>query len=350
MKVWNLNINRGADGSKHLDLQIHGVIDGGWWDDGTGVVSAEIIGEMNKHLDAKTIGVRINSIGGSAFGGVAVYNALQSHPAEVTCTVEGLAVSAASLIAMAGKCTMGRGAMMMIHSPSTGVAGNANDLRKVADFLDKVQSSLATIYTAKTGKSFDEINKLIDAETWMTADEAVAAGFADSVGDAKTEPSAPQMAGESLIWCGVKFPNASLPHQILAMAAPPLIQAQQEPKMKITREVLTAEAPELLAALAKEGHDAGVASERARLKAIDELDVPGSEALAKAAKYDAPATAEALAVTILKAQKQAGIDLLAARQKESAAVGAVRPGAAPVEGEEAERARLVKSIVKGGVR
>ena len=187
-KIFNLTVKRGDDGGKHLDVQMHGVIDGGWMDEGDNIDTSDIISKLNEHRDAKTVGVRINSIGGSAMGGVAMYNALNAHPGEVTCTVEGLAASAASLVAMAGKTVMGKGAMMMIHSPSLATMGNASELRKTADLLDKVQDALAGIYVAKTGKSKDEINDLLDDETWMTADEAKAAGFADeTMPDVKTD-------------------------------------------------------------------------------------------------------------------------------------------------------------------
>jgi hypothetical protein len=99
--------------------------------------------------------------------------------------------------------------------------------------LDKVQDSLATIYTAKTGKSLDEVNALVDAETWMTADEAVAAGFADAVGeDDDQEDETPKMVTDSVIWRGVKFPSAAMPQEIMLMAkdnTPPTVVAAPAP-------------------------------------------------------------------------------------------------------------------------
>lgn len=373
MKVWNLGVNRGADGSKHLDLQIHGVIDGGWMDDGQGVDSAEIVAELNKHLDAKTIGARINSIGGSAFGGVAVYNALQSHPADVKCTVEGLAASAASLIAMAGKCTMGRGAMMMVHPPLAMAMGNAADLRKTADFLDKVQSSISTIYTAKTGKSADEIKTLVDAETWMTADEAVAAGFADSISNEEPAAEDPKMVSDSVLWQGVKFPTSLLPQRIMNMAkepVPPVPPVQQQPAAQptlaivpppapqppITRAELALRSPELVTALLDEGKAAGVTAERARLQAIDELGLTGCDEIVAAAKYgDKPSDAPTLAMAAVKAGKLAGAELLAARRVESRAMAGINP-TIPDTSANAEEARAVKTMVdavnarRGGVK
>ena len=163
MKIYNLSVQRGSDGAKHLDLQIHGEIDGGWWSEGESVDSAEVVAKLNEHRDAHTVGVRINSVGGSAFGGIAVYNALMQHPGRVTCTVEGLAASAASVIAMAGETRMCPGAMLMVHSPWTMAQGNAEALRQTADVLDKLRDALAEIYSAKTGKGLEELRGMLDA-------------------------------------------------------------------------------------------------------------------------------------------------------------------------------------------
>lgn len=377
MKVWNLNIKRGADGSKHVDIQLHGVIDGGWLDE-EGVSTAAIAAELNQHLDAKTVTCRINSVGGSAFGGVALYNILSSHPGAVTCVVEGLAASAASLVAMAGTTLMGRGSMMMIHSPSTVAMGNAEELRKTADVLDKVQSALTSIYTAKTGKSADEVNGLLDAETWMTAEEAVAAGFANGIAgeSAEVEPDPddpnegnepPEDRGQVIHFRGVDFPRATLPQQIVAMArepaappAPPALAVQAEstpppvlslvpalePPPPITRAELVQREPALVEALLAEGRAAGAAAERARLQAIDDLGIKGCGDLVAAAKYSAPCTAAELAVAVVKAGQHAGAELLANRRTESSPLTGVAPVAPDQTAQAAER-RVIQAIVDG---
>jgi ATP-dependent Clp protease protease subunit len=375
MKFWNLNLKRGADGSKHLDIQIHGVIDGGWLDEG--VNTSEIIAELQQHLDAKTIGVRINSVGGSAFGGIALYNALKSHPAKVTATVEGLAASAASLVALAGETVMGRGSMMMIHPPLTIAMGNAAELRKTADVLDKVQAGLAAIYVEKTGKPLDEINAMISAETWMTADDAIAAGFANGIGGApeavevgaaeepeegdekpeeEEEAAAPVLTADAVVWNGVTFPIKALPQQqvVLAMAkpqaAPPVraaTAAAPPPALeKITRDTIAAKAPEILAALLAEGHAKGAAEERARLQAIDDLPVRGHAQLVASAKYGAePKTAEQVAVAILKAEGEIGASRLEARRTESKDAAGIRQSA-PEKTTEASEREASKNIAE----
>lgn len=149
----------------------------GFW----GVTAAAFIADLKK-IDAKELTVFVNSPGGSVFDGLAIYNALRQHPANVTVKVMGVAASAASFIAMAGdKIVMPENTFMMVHNPMGGVFGNADEMREWADTLDKIAASLISIYVARTGKSEDEVKALLDAETWMTAKEAVDLGFADEV-------------------------------------------------------------------------------------------------------------------------------------------------------------------------
>jgi ATP-dependent Clp protease protease subunit len=177
-KFFNLVAGEQA-GEKTLNIQVHGVIDGGWLDEDTS--SAEIAAALAEHQDAKRIDVHINSVGGSLFGGVALYNLLQAHPAEVTSYVDGLAASAASLIAMAGKTVMGRGAMLMIHNPMAIAMGDAREMRRMAADLDKARDALLAIYKAKTGKDSTDLKSMLDAETFLTAEQAVRQGFADEI-------------------------------------------------------------------------------------------------------------------------------------------------------------------------
>lgn len=120
------------------------------------------------------INVHINSGGGSVFGGIAIYNILKRYDAEITVYVEGLAASIASAIAMAGdKIIIPANAQMMIHKPSSITWGNAGDMRKQADILDGCQKVILNTYMqhVKEGVTPEEINALIDAETWKNGEE-----------------------------------------------------------------------------------------------------------------------------------------------------------------------------------
>lgn len=140
-------------------------------------------------LDTPSIKLRLNSPGGEVFDGIAIYNALKSHKAKVTTHVDGLAASIASVIAMAGdEIVMARNATMMIHDGHGLAVGNAKDMREMADLLDKTSNNIADIYAQRTGKSQDHFRELMLAETWFSADEAVAAGLADRVDGQDTTP------------------------------------------------------------------------------------------------------------------------------------------------------------------
>lgn len=120
------------------------------------------------------INVHINSGGGSVFGGIAIYNILKRHNAEIVVYVEGIAASIASVIAMAGdKIIIPANAQMMIHKPSSITWGNADDMRKEADILDGCQKVILNTYMqhVKDGVTAEEINALIDAETWKNGEE-----------------------------------------------------------------------------------------------------------------------------------------------------------------------------------
>lgn len=120
------------------------------------------------------INVHINSGGGSVFGGIAIYNILKRYDAEITVYVEGLAASIASVIAMAGdRIIIPANAQMMIHKPSSVTWGNAKDMRKEADILDGCQKVILNTYMehVKEGVTAEDINALIDAETWKNGEE-----------------------------------------------------------------------------------------------------------------------------------------------------------------------------------
>ncbi len=136
--------------------------------------------ELKALGDVPEFRVRINSPGGSVFDGVAIHSLLKSHKGKKIVTIDGVAASIASVIAMAGdEIEMAQGAFLMIHDPVWCQYGNAEDMRDMAELLDKVKSQIAGIYAARTKLPADKIDALISAETWMTAAEAVALGFAD---------------------------------------------------------------------------------------------------------------------------------------------------------------------------
>jgi len=144
-------------------------------------ISAEDIAKELDALKGKAVTLRINSPGGDVFDGRAMYSAIRQH-GNVTAQIDGLAASAATYVAMAAQSVaIVEGGFMMIHNAWTLAFGNKNDFTELAGLLDKFDQSIASDYMKKTGKSAEEIAAMMDAETWMSAQEALDMGFVDSV-------------------------------------------------------------------------------------------------------------------------------------------------------------------------
>jgi ATP-dependent Clp endopeptidase proteolytic subunit ClpP len=146
-----------------------------------GVTASDFVSEL-QGLTTDSITLRINSPGGDVFDGLAILNSLRNHRASVRVVVDGLAASAASFIAMAGETVvMSPNSMMMIHEASGLCMGNSQDMRELADLLDKTSSNIADIYARRSGRPAAEHRAAMKAETWYSDQEAVDAGLADSV-------------------------------------------------------------------------------------------------------------------------------------------------------------------------
>jgi ATP-dependent Clp endopeptidase proteolytic subunit ClpP len=180
-----------AKKNDELELLVYDSIGESWF--GGGVTAEAVKQKLNEAGDVSKITLRINSPGGDVFEASAIYSVLTQHKAKVECYVDGLAASAAFTIAMAGeKIHISESAMMMCHNSLGACMGYASDMRQMADLLDKVSGTMRDIYANKSGMKADEVQALMDAETWMTAAEAVAYGFADDV--VKREPDADEEA------------------------------------------------------------------------------------------------------------------------------------------------------------
>lgn len=163
------------------------VIGEDWWTGGG--VTAKRVSAALRSIGKQDVTVKINSPGGDMFEGIAIYNLLRAHPAKVTVEVLGWAASAASIIAMAGdEIRMGLGSFMMVHNAWGVVIGNRHDMRDSAELFDGFDGAIVDIYEARTGMKRADIEKLMDAETFMGPSEAVKNGFADAVDGAIAAP------------------------------------------------------------------------------------------------------------------------------------------------------------------
>lgn len=170
-----------ADGSSTLylyDTIVSSQAEADWW----GGVAADTVVKEIRGMAGGAIAVRINSPGGDVFGGRAIEQALRDHPGPVTVHVDGIAASIASVIAMAGsEIRMGAGAMMMIHKAWTIGIGNSEDFLSTAALLEKIDGTIAQTYATRAGGKVADFADMMSAETWLTAEEAVAAGLATAI-------------------------------------------------------------------------------------------------------------------------------------------------------------------------
>ena len=175
-KFWNwVRDETGEDRT----LFLNGVIsDETWWGD-------EVTPKLFKDellSGSGNVTVWINSPGGDVFAAAQIYNMLKDYPGKVTVKIDGLAASAASVIAMAGsEVYMSPVSMMMIHNPSTIAIGDSEEMLRAKALLDEVKESIVNAYELKTGLSRTRISHLMDAETWMNANKAIELGFADKI-------------------------------------------------------------------------------------------------------------------------------------------------------------------------
>ena len=178
-----IDIRKRADGSG--ELQLDGVLETeeSWWNSDGTVVARDFRRALST---CKDVTVYINSPGGDVMAGSEIYTALREHSTsgrgKITVKVSGIAASAASVVAMAGDTIlMSPVAYMMIHNPWSFAQGDARTMRQTADVLDTVAEGLIAAYQLRTGKSRDEITAMLDAETYMSAQECVDEGFADGI-------------------------------------------------------------------------------------------------------------------------------------------------------------------------
>ena len=196
-KFWNWTNQTDNPKENGRTLFLNGTIaDESWYDDD---VTPQLF-KNDLYADSGDVTVWLNSPGGDCVAAAQIYNMLKEYPGNVTIKIDGIAASAASLIAMAGdNILMSPVSMMMIHNPLTMAIGNADDMQKAAAMLDEVKESIINAYELKTGLSRAKLSHLMDDETWMNAVKAVELGFADGIlyRDADKDDEEDKTDGES---------------------------------------------------------------------------------------------------------------------------------------------------------
>lgn len=190
----------------------------GWW----GTTAASFMEEL-KQITAGQITLRLNSPGGDVFDGVAIMNVLRSHPATITTQVDGLAASIASVIALAGdRIVMQPGSTMMIHDASGMCYGQAPDMRELADMLDRHSDNIASLYAERAGGTVAEWRERMRGESWFSAEEAVAVGLADEVGQRRNDDEPDPVITNAWDLTRFRYPGrTAAPAPVLATLTPP---------------------------------------------------------------------------------------------------------------------------------
>lgn len=212
MSFWNFIKNEAQP--EDVELRIEGEIvsdDDAWIYEWFGIPAASpntFRQALSEHK-GKNLTVWVDSWGGDVFAGAGIYNALKEHKGKVTVKIDGKAVSAASVIAMAGdQVLMSPASILMIHNPWTYARGESKDMRHQADVLDEVKESILNVYMAKTGLSHAKLSRLMDEETWMSAKKAMSDGFANGMLYADTGASEEPIQN-SFSFSGLAIQNSS---------------------------------------------------------------------------------------------------------------------------------------------
>ncbi len=315
-----------ASAKKAAEITLYDEI--GMW----GITAKDFIGDLKALGEIDSLTVYINSPGGNVYDGNAIYNALKRTGANITVYIDGLAASMASAIAMVGnKIIMPSNAFMMIHNPWNCVAGEAEDFQKAAERLSKIRDVMADIYQSRTGLELSEIKEIMDAETWMTAEEAVQKGFADETEDAV------EMAAHFDL---SKFSNApkALISSIEAAIERPVsrisikqkdidmkINTEQPIEAAITVDSIKASHSDVYDKIYSEAYAKGVEVENKRIHGIEENALAGHDVLIAEMKADVNISPEQAAIKIINAEKAKGEMKLDAMKSAAKTVPEVKP-------------------------
>ena len=298
---------------------------------GDEVTPKEFADELDALGDVPEIIVRINSPGGCPYAATAIYTRLKNHSAKITCIVDGVAASAATIVCMAADTVkIPAAGQFMIHDPVLGLCGyySYEKLKTYASSIKTTKNAMINAYAAKSGKSHEEISRLMKKETWYTGQEAVAAGFCDEVlfGAQVGELDMAAFACELARYKNV--PQELLKQPAGGASSGEFIQEGNK-RMEIkTADELRAKFPELV----NEVYELAVTGERSRIQTIERLAVKGFETATNEAKFEKPASPETFAISMFAKIKKQGSDYLAGIQEDIQASGITEVCAGGQEG------------------
>lgn len=344
---------------------------------GNYIVQSEFLEDLKKLKECKSLNIHLSSVGGMVSVGLVIHNKLREmakNGVEINCCVDGVAMSAGSVIMCAAdKIKVYPSSLVMIHKSSMPVWGslNADELRKEAETLDAYDKAIIATYKRKTGKDDNELAEMMSAETYMTGTEAVEKGFADELlegdGQAKISASADKTAivvnGLALPLCGAKCPeNIPVDENTVSGIAENTASITDTSKIEGGNDMADINKPAVQQAevtASEEQISAAVLAERDRLSKIDAIAAQFSADIVAEAKYTNPCTAEELAYRAALANAKKGTAFLADAEADVKASGAegVTAVASPEEKPESlmtdaellAKAKAEISAIMGGV-
>ena len=295
------------------------------------ITDQEIVKQINDLGNVSKITLRINSLGGSVFSAIAIYNVLKSQKAEVVAYIDGICASSATIITSAAdKVIMPKNALYMIHNPSTMAYGESKDLEKSINLLDTVKDTIIETYIAKTGQTKEVLAEMMDNETWLTAEEAKSLGFIDEVATDNVDNGKINntyifnglMVKDQLMrqfsnfkdeYIGNKLQIDNISEEIASILQNKIGGTEMEEKKQevqetdvqataVTKESILADYSDIYAAIKEEG----IAEERARIQAIEDL---GEESQTSYdAKFTNAISPESFSMSVLKAKNEAKLN------------------------------------------
>ena len=334
-KFWNF----AETNDEEVELTIYGelVSQKSWWNDEGQITASDFKKQLDQYKDKENITVRINSNGGDVFTASAIYTLLRDCKANITVKIDGMAMSAATVVAMAGdNILIPSTSIFMIHDPLAGLMGyyNVGDLDKVINRLGVVKNTIINAYMNKSDKTKEEIEQLMTNELWLTGEDAVKEGFCDEIMFEETEIE-PLIDGNNLIINSVKidlsdynvsdeFRNkiknkTAIKENQSAFSNKAIIQSDSffNTNNQGGKEEMIKDAQELknkYPDVYNQVVNAAKEEERQRIKDIDDLGAAGFEEITNKAKYEDVKNAGDCAMEIIKAQKGAGENFLNNRE------------------------------------
>lgn len=341
---------------KSAELLLYGDIsETSWWGD---EVTPKQFTEDLKALGAvEEINVRINSGGGDVFAAQAIGNQLEQHEANVTAMIDGICASAATIVAChCNKVVAANDSTYMVHPVKMGLRGyyEGKELESYVAATATIRENIISLYAKKTGKEKDEVAALMDATTWMTGQQAKENGFVDELTDESEAKVVENRAGVLFVnGINMNLPFDKAPKFVQdSLTAAPAVNSsvnkstektekEEETGMEIkTVNELEQAYPELTAQIKKTAAEAAANEERARIKDIKDMALPGSEEFTDKAMFTEPMSAKDYAVEAVKNAKAQGAQWLTGAKDDAKSAGKV----AQSEGDGAKTDEFINAI------